>query len=45
MNEAERQIGDETTCETRCYISSLSGDAQVFGEAARVHWGIENNVH
>ena len=45
MIEAERQIGDETTCETRYYISSLSGDAQEFGEAARAHWGIENSVH
>jgi predicted transposase YbfD/YdcC len=45
MIEAERQIGDETTRETRYYISSLPGDAQVFGEAARAHWGIENSVH
>ena len=45
MVEAERRIGDETTCETRYYISSLSGDAQGFGEAARAHWGIENSVH
>ena len=45
MIEAKRQIGDETTCETRYYISSLSGDAQEFGEAVRAHWGIENSVH
>jgi predicted transposase YbfD/YdcC len=45
MVEAERQIGDETTCETRYYISSLSGDAQQFGQAVRAHWGIENSVH
>lgn len=45
MVEAERQIGDETTCETRYYISSLSGDAQEFGQAVRAHWGIENSVH
>jgi predicted transposase YbfD/YdcC len=45
MVEAERQIGDEATCETRYYISSLSGDAQEFGQAVRAHWGIENSVH
>jgi predicted transposase YbfD/YdcC len=45
MVEAERQIGDETTCETRYYISSLSGDAQEFGQAVRAHWGIENSLH
>lgn len=45
MVEAERRIGDETTCETRCYISSLSGNAQELGKAVRAHWGIENSVH
>lgn len=45
MVEAQRQIGDETTCETRYYISSLPGDAQEFGRAVRAHWGIENSVH
>jgi len=45
MIEAERRIGDKTTHETRFYISSLSGDAQEFGKAARSHWGIENSVH
>jgi len=45
MVEAERRIGDETTCETRYYISSLSGNAQELGKAVRTHWGIENSVH
>lgn len=45
MVEAERRIGDETTRETRYYISSLPGDAIVFSEAVRGHWGIENSVH
>lgn len=45
MVQAKRQIGGETTCETRYYISSLSGEAQKFGEAVRAHWGIENSVH
>ena len=37
--------GEETTHETRYYISSLSGDARELGEAVRAHWGIENSVH
>jgi predicted transposase YbfD/YdcC len=45
MVEAERRIGGETTHETRYYISSLPGEAMVFGEAVRGHWGIENSVH
>ena len=45
MVEAERQIGDEKTSETRYYISSLAGDAKEFGMAVRAHWGIENSVH
>jgi predicted transposase YbfD/YdcC len=45
MVEAQRRIGDETTRETRYYISSLSGDAPEFGRAVRAHWGIENSVH
>jgi predicted transposase YbfD/YdcC len=45
MVEAERRIGDETTRETRYYISSLAGDAREFGKAVRTHWGIENSVH
>ena len=45
MVEAERRMGDETTCETRFYISSLSGNAQELSKAVRAHWGIENSVH
>lgn len=43
--EATREMGDETTCETRYFISSLSGDVKEFGNAVRNHWGIENCVH
>jgi predicted transposase YbfD/YdcC len=42
---AERRIGEEVTRESRYYITSLSGDAQTFGQAVRWHWGIENQVH
>jgi len=45
MVKAERRIGDKTSCETRYYISSLSGKASEFGQAVRGHWGIENSVH
>ena len=45
MVEAERQVGDTVTHETRYYIASLDGDAKRFGEAVRGHWGIENSVH
>ncbi|MBI3988017.1 MAG: ISAs1 family transposase [candidate division NC10 bacterium] len=45
MVEAERQIGQETTKETRYYLSSLERDAAQFASAVRSHWGIENSVH
>ena len=45
MVEAERQVGNTVTRETRYYIASLDGDAKRFGEAVRGHWGIENSVH
>ena len=45
MVKAERRIGDETSQETRYYISSLSGEALAFAEAVRSHWSIENSCH
>lgn len=45
MVESEREIGDKLTKETRYYISSLPGNAQLFGDAVRKHWGIENSLH
>jgi predicted transposase YbfD/YdcC len=45
MVEAERQVGETVTRETRYYIASLDGDATRFSEAVRGHWGIENSVH
>lgn len=45
MIEAARWVGDQVSHETRYYISSLSGNAAEFGQAARSHWGIENCVH
>lgn len=31
--------------ERRFYISSLTADARKLGQAARLHWGIENQLH
>lgn len=45
MVESERTLAGETTIETRYYILSLPSNAQMFGNAARAHWGIENSVH
>jgi len=45
MVESERIIGENTTKETRFYISSLDEDAHQFERAVRSHWGIENSVH
>jgi predicted transposase YbfD/YdcC len=45
MVESTREIGDQTTRETRYFISSLPCDAKRFAEAARDHWGVENGLH
>jgi predicted transposase YbfD/YdcC len=43
--ESTRQIGEKTTCERRCFISSLPAEAEGFAAAVRGHWGIENSLH
>jgi predicted transposase YbfD/YdcC len=45
MVEAQRYVGEQSSIETRYYISSLAGQAQPFGHAVRCHWEIENKVH
>lgn len=45
MVESTREVNGESSHEKRYYISSLNRDAQVFGNAVRQHWGIENSVH
>jgi predicted transposase YbfD/YdcC len=45
MVERERTINGKTTVENAYYISSLASNAQVFGNAVRAHWGIENSLH
>lgn len=42
---AHRQIGAETSKETRYFITSLPGDAARLLQSIREHWGIENSVH
>ena len=37
--------GNKTLEEKRFYISSLSADAKKLNQAARLHWGIENQLH
>lgn len=45
MVESVREVNGESSHEKRFYISSLDCCAQVFGDAVRKHWGIENSVH
>lgn len=45
MIVSERRLWNKTTYEVRYYISSLSSDAKVLGQAVRSHWGIENSLH
>jgi len=45
MVESKREMGDETTQETRYFISSLPCDAKRFAEAVRDHWSVENSLH
>jgi len=40
MVKAERQIGEERSCETRYYLLSFP-EAELFAQAVRGHWGIE----
>lgn len=45
MVESTRDVNGKISHEKRYYISSLGCCAQVFGDAVRSHWGIENSVH
>ena len=45
MVESKRTINGETTLETRYYLNSFSSNAEVFAQAVRSHWGIENSLH
>ena len=41
---AQRQIGEEKSCEDRYHIASITGAKKVLW-AVRSHWGIENELH
>jgi predicted transposase YbfD/YdcC len=41
---AQRQIGEDKSCEDRYHIASITGAKRVLG-TARSHWGIENQLH
>jgi predicted transposase YbfD/YdcC len=43
--ERIRTVGERTTTERVCYISSLPADAQRIAQAVRSHWEIENRLH
>lgn len=45
MVRSRRQLGQESSEETRYYISSLPNDARRILHAVRSHWGIENSLH
>jgi predicted transposase YbfD/YdcC len=40
MVESERKVGEQVSSERRYYLSSLPGNAQVFGGAVRSHWSV-----
>jgi len=42
---SEREEKGKKSTEYRYYISSLENNAELFGNAVRSHWGIENSLH
>jgi predicted transposase YbfD/YdcC len=45
MVEATRELSGQISQETRYYIGSIGGDAELFAHAVRGHWGVENGLH
>ena len=43
--ERIRHLWNKTTSEVQFYLSSLPADEQLNGNAIRIHWSIENQVH
>jgi len=43
--QATREVRDQTTVETRYYLSSLPVEAGRFSDAVRGHWTVENSCH
>lgn len=40
-----RSVNDKITIKTRYYISSRSNNAEIFADAVRSHWSVENCLH
>jgi len=45
MVERVRETSEGQSTETHFYISSLKPNAELFADAIRAHWGIENELH
>jgi len=45
MTESTRTIDGKTTIQKKYYIASIFSDVNIFAEATRKHWGIENSLH
>lgn len=45
MCYSERRVGGKTSMEVRYFIGSRRASAQIYGEALRNHWKIENHLH
>jgi predicted transposase YbfD/YdcC len=45
MVEAVREVDGKTTVERRYYLSSLPVKVELFAQAVRGHWGVENKLH
>ena len=45
MVERQRQFKEKTETETSCYIGSVKSNAQLFANAVRNRWGVENSPH
>jgi len=43
--QSTRVTPEKTTTECRYFVSSLDADIDLFAEAVRAHWGIENSLH
>ena len=43
--ESQRSVGDQTTTDYRCYISSKKQSAGYFLRSSREHWYVENKLH
>ena len=43
--ESERRVNNQITIEHRYYLLSIQSNAQLFAQAVRSHWGIENRLH